>query len=128
MWISFDVIVGDEGLGREHRLRRKADIDGGFKRGVKRDGRMFSFRCLTKEDPTPRLLVVVNRKVGSPVQRNRVKRGVREAFRTHKQLFTHRDVVVVARPGAGRLTPGEIARRVLEEYQEVHRGAGNAAN
>jgi len=122
------VVSGDEGFGREHRLRRRSDIDFVFKRGVRREGRMFSFRALAKEDPTPRLLVVVSRKVGSPVQRNRVKRGVREAFRTHKRLFTHRDVVVVARPGSGRLAPGEIARRVLQEYQEVYRGPGNAVN
>jgi len=128
LWISFDVVAGDEGFGREHRLRRRSDIDWVFKRGVKREGRMFSFRSLVKEDPTPRLLVVVSRKVGSPVQRNRVKRGVREAFRTHKCLFAHRDVVVVARPGSGRMTPGEIARQVLQEYQEVYRGSRNAVN
>ncbi len=62
---------------------------------------MFSFRVLAKEDPTPRIAIVVGRKVGKAVVRNRVKRAVREAFRKNKQLFAHLDLVVVPRPLPG---------------------------
>ena len=62
-----------------------------------------------------RLGVTAGRKVGPAVQRNRVKRLVREVFRRNHGLFPQQcDVVLVARPGADRLdyasVLGELAR------------------
>lgn len=56
-----------------------------------------------------RLGVTVSSRVGSAVARNRVKRLVRELFRTR---CPHRDgvndVVVIAKPGAQELTYAEV--------------------
>jgi ribonuclease P protein component len=53
----------------------------------------------------PRLGITVGRKVGSAVRRNRVKRRVREFFRIHREeLQPAHDLVVIARPGADRLS------------------------
>jgi len=116
----------DFSFGREHRLRRQREIDRLFREGRKLEGRLFSFRVLKKEDPTPRLLVVVGKKVGKAVVRNRVKRGIREGFRLNKDLFRHLDLAVIARPEAASLRPGEIAKEWVREFQEVYDGAGNA--
>ncbi|MGC9529652.1 MAG: ribonuclease P protein component [Candidatus Bipolaricaulaceae bacterium] len=118
----------DHGFRRTHRLRLRRDIDEVFRRGLRREGELFSFRILRKEDPTPRLLTVASRKVGGAVERNRVRRGVREGFRKNKQLFAHYDLVVIARPATGRLRPGEIARRMVEEFQEVADGPRDLAH
>lgn len=54
---------------------------------------------------TPRLGVTVSRRVGGSVARNRVKRRIREWFRrTHLDVPTGRDLLVIARPGAAELT------------------------
>lgn len=86
---------------------------------------LFSFRILRKEEPAPRLLVVVGRRLGGAVERNRVKRAVREGFRLNKEVFAHLDTVVVPRPTATRLRPGEISARLVEEFREVRHGQGD---
>ncbi|HHE47707.1 MAG TPA: ribonuclease P protein component [Candidatus Acetothermia bacterium] len=125
--ISF-FVDKEQGFGRAHRLRLRSEIDRVFREGVRRDGSMFSFRILRREDPTPRLLVIVGRKVGGAVVRNRIRRGVREGFRTHKELFAYCDVVVIPRPEVARLRPGEIARRFLQEFREVWNAPGDTPN
>ncbi len=115
-------MANDKRFERSNRLRRRRDIERVFRSGVRREGRFFSFRILPKSDPTPRLLVVAGKRTGPATRRNRIKRGVREGFRANKDLFAHRDVVVLARPESGAFAPGEIARRWVREYQEVASG------
>jgi ribonuclease P protein component len=66
--------------------------------------------------PPPRLGLVVSRKIGGAVQRNRVKRVCRECFRAWPDLLPPGvDLVVIARPGAQAL--GLTA--VRSEWQAV---------
>ncbi len=59
--------------------------------------------------------MAVSRKVGSAVVRNRVKRCIREFYRTHRDRF-RADValVVVARPAAAELDCGACAEALRE--------------
>ena len=60
--------------------------------------------------PRSRLGVTVSKRIGNAVVRNRVKRLVREVFR-HRQghITPPVDVVVIAKPGAERLTYAQAA-------------------
>jgi ribonuclease P protein component len=49
---------------------------------------------------TGRIGITVSKKVGNAVQRNRVKRLVREFVRQSKWLPKNRDVVIIAKPSA----------------------------
>ncbi len=60
--------------------------------------------------PLSRLGVTVSSRVGNAVVRNRVKRLVREVFRIRRaELVDPTDVIVIAKPGADRLTYGAVA-------------------
>jgi ribonuclease P protein component len=59
---------------------------------------------ITPNTLRPRLGLVVSRRVGGAVERNRTKRIVREWFRQcRSQLRLKADIVVIARPDAARL-------------------------
>lgn len=55
-----------------------------------------------------RLGVIVTRRIGSAVLRNRLKRVIREYFRNNRDEFPKGDCVVIPKSGAGRLKNDEI--------------------
>ena len=99
----------------ERRKRGRLSRSGDFDR-VYRDGRSHSNRFLvlysfprTPEAPEPvRLGISVSRKVGGSVQRNAVKRALREAFwNIGDTVPAGHDFVIVARPDSAGLVERE---------------------
>lgn len=98
------VVSGPHGFPRQSRLTKRAEYLRAFREGDRRVGRAFICYVARRNTPGKKLGCVVSRRVGSAVVRNRVKRYLREFFRTHREkLAPDVDVVVVARPDAAFL-------------------------
>jgi ribonuclease P protein component len=59
-------------------------------------------------DKGSRLGLAVTRRLGKAVQRNRVKRLLREFFRRHKSKLPPRDLVIMAKSGANALSYHQV--------------------
>jgi ribonuclease P protein component len=97
-------------FGAERRLRKHDEFVRAQRKGRRVNTPHFALLISAREaadapSPAPaRMGLVVSRKVGGAVQRNRVKRVCRECFRAWPDLLPAGiDLVVIARPGAETL-------------------------
>jgi ribonuclease P protein component len=102
-----------KGFARAGRLRRRADFVAVQEQGRRVSGRFYLLLARRREPPRtagvdlggsfqePRFGITVSRKVGGAVERNRVKRWVRESYRRLRPLAPPAtDLVLIARPSA----------------------------
>jgi len=95
--------------GGRTRLSRSAEFERVYRHGRSTANRhLVLYTFPNPSTPRPRLGLSVSRKVGGAVERNRVKRLLREAFaRVQDELSPGQDIVVVARPEARELAERE---------------------
>jgi len=84
------------GLGSNERIRRRADFQQVYGKGVRIHGRYSTIFVLPNNQGIGRLGIAATKKLGDAVRRNRAKRLIREVFRRNK-IAPGLDVVVVPR-------------------------------
>jgi len=91
----------DERLRREERLRRKRDFETIAKEGIRRHTKNFLVIMRKNDEGFSRVGAVASKRLGGAVERNRVKRLMREFFRRNKdRLPPSTDYVIVGKKGA----------------------------
>lgn len=111
---------GDTRLQRAERLRRAADYRRVFRDGVRADGRLMSLVIAPGANTHARLGLAAGRRVGGAVQRNRVKRLVRESFRTESRPAGV-DVVVVPKAAMAQSDQAAVAVEYTKLLERLRR-------
>ncbi|MCW3067647.1 MAG: ribonuclease protein component [Solirubrobacterales bacterium] len=103
------------------RLSRSAEFERVYRQGRSTANRhLVLYAFPNPAVQTPRLGLSVSRKVGGAVERNRVKRLLREAFaQAGSDLSPGHDLVVVARPPIGELVEREGLAGVVASLSEL---------
>jgi ribonuclease P protein component len=96
-------------LGPERRIRRAAEFKLLYASGRRIGGELFTAVVRPNELGTPRLgMSIAARSVRRAVQRNRVRRVIRESFRKRYAELPALDIVVGARSGVQAMTNSRL--------------------
>ncbi|MGO8763180.1 MAG: ribonuclease P protein component [Desulfobaccales bacterium] len=107
------------------RLRHRHDFLRAQAQGKRLHTRHFGVVLAPMAEGHPRLGLVVTKRLGKAVQRNRVKRVLREFFRRHQAGLPAFDLVIMAKKGAPALeyhqVEAELGRLLLSRTrQRIH--------
>ena len=107
------------GLGPERRLTQSTVFVGLLRQGKRRTIGGFTFYLAWREDGPPRLGILVTRKHSArAVERNRLKRRIREAFRLEQESFGALDVLV--RPPYGAKPSLQMMLQLRELFSRLN--------
>jgi ribonuclease P protein component len=120
------------GRRKRGRLSRSGDFDRVYREGQSHANRflvLYTFpRGASEGEDETRLGISVSRKVGGAVERNAVKRALREAFwSVTNDEAGGRDFVLVARPDAAGLLEREGAQGIADALGGLMSEAGLTA-
>jgi len=101
--------MSDFSFKRKERIRKRADFITTYKKGIKLETQHLKIALKSNNLEWSRLGLTVSKKIGNAVQRNHVKRRLREYFRLNKAKFAgNYELVITAKTGADELKYNEI--------------------
>jgi ribonuclease P protein component len=105
----------------QRRLRRKSDFEAAYARGRRFGNGFFAVTAMPNDIGGPRLgLAVSVKNAGSSVERNRIRRTIRESFRLHQHELPAVDLVVSARGRARDAAGAELRGSLSALWQKVN--------
>ncbi|MEJ1964313.1 MAG: ribonuclease P protein component [Gammaproteobacteria bacterium] len=111
---------GDSHSPRNARLRRKPEFESVYARGRRMGNGFFAVTARLNTEGHPRLgLAVASKLAGGSVERNRIRRVVRESFRLNQLDLPAVDIVVSARPRSKGASNGELRAAIEELWGKV---------
>ena len=87
-------------MKKEYRVKRSQDFDNIIRKKQSFANRQFVIYYQKNNLDHMRLGISVSKKLGKAFERNKIKRYIRESFKTRKELVKCYDIIVIVRPGA----------------------------
>ncbi len=117
------------GFGREKRLLTPRQFKAVFDSpSGKVPGRNVLLLARENDLQHPRLGLVIGKKsVKLSVERNRIKRQIRESFRHHQLELAGWDIVIIARKGLADLDNPELAKQFAKLWKRLSRNPAKTA-
>ncbi|RRW17797.1 ribonuclease P protein component [Stutzerimonas stutzeri] len=117
------------GFGREKRLLTPREFKAVFDSpSGKVPGRNVLLLARENDLQHPRLGLVIGKKsVKLSVERNRIKRQIRETFRHHQLELAGWDIVIIARKGLADLDNPELAKQFAKLWKRLSRNPAKTA-
>ncbi len=117
------------GFGREKRLLTPRQFKAVFDSpSGKVPGRNVLLLARENDLQHPRLGLVIGKKsVKLSVERNRIKRQIRETFRHHQLELAGWDIVIIARKGLADLDNPELAKQFAKLWKRLSRNPAKSA-
>lgn len=99
-------------LRKENRIRLKKEFDQVFKRGLSFYNKNLGVKVLKTELKVSRLGIIISNKVSKrAVERNRIKRIIRDFFKKEiEDLKIGKDVVIIVFPNEANKSKAEIEK------------------
>jgi len=105
---------------RQLRLLKGADFKKVFAKARRSRDEFFTVLCRSVEGSEPRLGLAISKKeLKRSVDRNRVKRLVRESFRLHQHELKTADYIVMSRKRAAQMSNAELLSRLEGHWQRL---------
>jgi len=103
------------------RLHSQADFNRVFKNGLKLENKAVKVLAYKNNGARLRRLgLITSRKVGIAVARNRLKRRLREIFRTNKHLLEPGlDIIFISKPYGAALDYNSLKKSVLDLFKKA---------
>jgi len=100
-------------FGKDERVRKRQDYLRIYEQGDRSDSERFTIIMCRNQSGIRRLGMTVSKKAGNSVQRNRIKRLLREFFRLNKaRLPASQDIVIIAKKGILPLSYQDVYREL----------------
>lgn len=107
-------------FSRDDRLIKPAEFERVFKDPVKTTSRFFTVLARQNEINFSRLgLAIAKKNIPLAVQRNKIKRIVRESFRHQQAELGHIDIVVMARRGADKASRATLRDTLQQHWDQL---------
>lgn len=104
------------------RLKNKQQFKKIFRNAKRLSSNYFTMFFKANDLDHPRLAIVITKRlVRDAVDRNRLKRVIKESFRLHQHMLSGYDVLIIASKGIKQLDNKGLTQCLKKQWQRLHK-------
>jgi len=109
-----------DSLSPRERIRKKKEFLVIYKKGTRYRGKYFTIVHISNDLNFSRMAVVVSKKIGNAVKRNKIKRWIRTLFRMNKPLMDESlDLIIIPKKEIQEAAWPELQEEFLKALKSI---------